>query len=184
MAPKSCTTRQSLCVNLSINPTKQDELAGAQGKRSDTGSNKAPTPPEALTLSLVPPPVKNLFTKFMKVFIETTQAQTLAEPQERLLKARTPETYWGKSLMECYQFCQKCENYFETSGAIGMNCTPFTASFFRGSISLRWAQHKRRHESATPITWPEFKAFLRKDLGNSQAFIDSIWSKFRKDSPY
>ena len=65
-----------------------------------------------------------------------------------------------------------------------MNRTPFVASFLRGSISLRWAQHKRRHESATPITWPEFKAFLRKDLGSSQAFIDSIWSKFRRDSQY
>ena len=65
-----------------------------------------------------------------------------------------------------------------------MNRTPFAASFLRGSISLRWAQHKRRHESATPITWPEFKAFLQKDLGSSQAFIDSIWSKFRRDSQY
>ena len=65
-----------------------------------------------------------------------------------------------------------------------MNHTPFAASFLRGSISLRWAQHKCRHESATPITWPEFKAFLRKDLGSSQAFIDSIWSMFRRDSQY
>ena len=65
-----------------------------------------------------------------------------------------------------------------------MNRTPFAASFLCGSISLRWAQHKRCHESATPITWFEFKAFLRKDLGSSQAFIDSIWSKFRRDSQY
>ena len=86
--------------------------------------------------------------------------------------------------MECYHFCQQCEDHFETSGATGMNRTPFAASFLRGSISLRWAQHKRRHESATPITWSEFKAFLRKDLGSSQAFIDSIWSKFRRDSQY
>ena len=32
--------------------------------------------------------------------------------------------------------------------------------------------------------WSEFKAFLRKDLGSSQAFIDSIGSKFRRDSQY
>ena len=86
--------------------------------------------------------------------------------------------------MDCYHFCQQCENYFETSGATGMNRTPFAATFLRGAISLRWAQHKRRHERATPITWSEFKAFLRKDLGSSQAFIDSIWSKFRRDSQY
>ena len=86
--------------------------------------------------------------------------------------------------MECYHFYQQCEDYFETSSATGTNRTPFAASFLRGSISLRWAQHKRRHESATLITWSEFKAFLQKDLGSSQAFIDSIWSKFKKDSQY
>ena len=118
--------------------------------------------------------------------MEFTQAQTqaLAKSWERLFKAKTPKTYWGKFHMECYHFCQKCENHFKTSGATGMNRTPFAASFLDGSISLRWAQHKRRHKSATPITWSEFKAFLQKDLGTSQAFIDSIWSKFRRDSQY
>ena len=32
--------------------------------------------------------------------------------------------------------------------------------------------------------WPEFKNFLQKDLGDSQVFIDSIWSKFRKNSQH
>ena len=32
--------------------------------------------------------------------------------------------------------------------------------------------------------WSKFKAFLQKDLGSSQAFINSIWSKFRRDSQY
>ena len=116
--------------------------------------------------------------------METTQAQALAESWERPLKTRTPETYWGKSHMECYYFCQQCEDHFETSGATRINCTPFAALFFRGFISLRCAQHKRRHKSATPITWSEFKAFLQKDFGSSQAFIDSIRSKFRRDSQY
>ena len=84
--------------------------------------------------------------------------------------------------MECYHFCQQYEDYFESLGATKMNCTPFTASFLHGSLSLRWAQYKRQHESATLITWLKFKAFLQKNLGSFQAFIDSIWSKFRKDS--
>ena len=71
--------------------------------------------------------------------METTQAQALTKPQERLLKARTLETYWGKSHIECYYFYQKYKDHLETSGAIGMNHTPFAASFFCGSISLRWA---------------------------------------------
>ena len=106
MAPGSCTTRRSPCINPFIDPTKQDELAGAQGRSSNAGSNEAPTLPETPTPPLVLPPTEDLFTKFMKVFIETTQAQALAEPRERSLKARSLETYWGKSHMECYHFCQ------------------------------------------------------------------------------
>ena len=98
----------------------------------------------------------------MKVFIESTQAQTqvLAEPWERFFKARTLETYWTKFSMECYYFCQQCKDNFKTLGATGINHTPFAASFLRGSISLRWAQQKHRHKNATPITWSEFKAFI------------------------
>ena len=122
----------------------------------------------------------------MKVFMETmqAQAQALAEPQKRPLKARSLKTYLGKSHMDCYHFCQQCENHFKISGATKMNRISFTASFFCGTISLRWAQHKRRHQSAIPITWSEFKTFFQKDLGNSQAFIDNIWISFRKDSQY
>ena len=69
--------------------------------------------------------------------------------------------------MDCYHFCQQCDDYFKTSGATEMNCTPFAALFLRGTINLKWAQHKRRHKDATPITWSEFKTFFRKDLGNS-----------------
>lgn len=35
-----------------------------------------------------------------------------------------------------------------------------------------------------PIPLCEFKAFLRKNLGNSRAFVASIWSKFKRDSQY
>ena len=145
MAPGSRTC-QSLCVNTPVDPAGElDELAGAQGlaKRSNAGSDEAlteaPTPLEASTPPLIPPTSKDLFTKFMKVFMETTQAQAqaLAEPREHSLKAKTPETYWGKFHIECYHFCQQCENHFKTSGATGINYIPFAASFFRGSISLR-----------------------------------------------
>ena len=142
MAPGSCVCR-SPRVNTLVDPAGElDELASQGPARgSNVGSDEAPIPPEASTPPLVPPTSEDLFTKFMKVFIETTQAQAqaLAEPRECPLMARTPETYWGKSHMECYHFCQQCEDYFETSGASGMNRTPFAASFFRGSISLRWA---------------------------------------------
>ena len=70
MALISHTTHWSTCINLPANiPGEQDKLAGA---RSDTGSNKASTLPEAPTPPLIPSPSKDLFTKFMKVFMETT----------------------------------------------------------------------------------------------------------------
>ena len=144
MAPGSRTQRNPY-VNLSANPTgEQDELAGqspVQGFNagSDEALTKAPTPPEAPTPLLVPSSTKDLFTKFMKVFMEMTQAQALAEPRKQPLKARSLKTYFGKSYMDCYHFCQQCEDHFKTSDATKMNCTPFAALFFHGTIRLRWA---------------------------------------------
>ena len=116
--------------------------------------------------------------------MEMTQAQALAEPREHPLKAKILKTHQGKSHIDWYHFCQQCENLFKTSGATGMNCTLFAATFLCGPISLRQAQLKHRHESATSITQSKFKSFLHKDLGSSQAFINSIWNKFRRDSQY
>ena len=114
MAARSCTTRQSFHVNTPTNPAeKLNELANAKGpaKKSNVKSNKALTkaytPLEAPILPLVPPLAKNLFIKFMKVFMEMTQVwdREQLEPQKRSLKAMTPETYFGKSHMDCYHFC-------------------------------------------------------------------------------
>ena len=177
MAPGSRTTHRSPCVNTPVNPAGElDELAGAQSpaKKSNVESNEALTPPEASTPPLIPPTSEDLFTKFMKMFMETTQVWDQLESPERPLKARTPETYSGNSHIDCFHFCQQCENYFETSGAIGINRTPFATTFFHSSISLRWGQHKRRHKRVTLITWSEFKAFLQKNLRSFQTFIDSI----------
>ena len=34
------------------------------------------------------------------------------------------------------------------------------------------------------MTWLEFKNFLQKNLGDSKAFVDNLWSKFRRDLQY
>ncbi len=34
------------------------------------------------------------------------------------------------------------------------------------------------------MTWDEFKAFLRKSLGESNVFIGHVWSKLRGDAQY
>ena len=80
MAPGSRAQR-SPRINPPADPTgEQDELAGQGPVRgfnagSDEAPTKALTPPEALTPPLVLPFTKDLFTKFMKIFMKTMQAQ-------------------------------------------------------------------------------------------------------------
>ncbi len=89
------------------------------------------------------------------------------------LKAKTPDVYCGKSHIECYNFCQQYEDHFATCGATRPHQIPFAASFLRDRINFRWQQYKRKieGESSVLIPWDEFKAFLRKTLGDSQAFV-------------
>ncbi len=35
-----------------------------------------------------------------------------------------------------------------------------------------------------PMTWDKFKAFLRKSLGGSNAFVGHVWSKLRGDAQH
>ncbi len=88
--------------------------------------------------------------------------------------------------MECYNFCQQCKDYFVTCGATRPNQIPFAAFFLRDQINFRWQQHKQKleAESLVPISWDEFKAFLRKALRDSRAFVDSYWTKIKQDSLY
>ncbi len=88
--------------------------------------------------------------------------------------------------MEYYNFCQQCKDHFATCGATEPNRILFAASFLRDRINFRWQQHKRKleAESSVPISWDEFKAFLQKALGDSRAFVDSYWTKIRRDSKY
>ena len=71
MALGSCITQRNLYINLLIDLIEQDELA-YEPKKSNVNSNKALTLSEAPSLSFVPSPTENVFTKFMKMFIETT----------------------------------------------------------------------------------------------------------------
>ena len=141
MTPESCAC-QSLCINAPANSIEQDKLSGqGSAKRSNVGSDKAPTKvfisPEALISPFIFPSTENLFTRFMKVFMETTHAQALAELQECPFKARTLDTYFRTSYMDCYYFCQQSEDYLKISGATEMNHTSFTTTFVRGIVSLK-----------------------------------------------
>ena len=99
----------------------------------------------------------------------------VSEVSREKLKARSPDVYCGKSHMDCYNFCQQCEDYFATARATGPTQILFAASFLRDRISFYWQQYKQRHDADTPVpvTWDKFKAFLCRSLGDSQAFVDA-----------
>ena len=142
VAPGFCACWSSRVNTLANFAGELNELIGQNpAKGSNAGSDKTfiESPPEAPTPPLIPFISENFFTKFMKVFMETTQAQDQLELWEFSLKARTPKTYVRKSNMDCYHFYQQCEDYFNTFGATEMNCTLFAATFLRSFISLRWA---------------------------------------------
>ena len=119
---------------------------------SDAGPPDAPVPAPAKY-------AKEDLQAMTKVCIDSIlQAQAVrpepASHREGQLKARFPNLYYGKSHMECYHFCQQCEDQFATAGATGSNRTPFTASFLRGRISFRWQQYKRRKDQAAEAPMP------------------------------
>ena len=105
---------------------------------------------------------------------------------ERPLKAWFPDIYQGKTHLECYNFFQQYENHFATAGATGSNQVPFAATFLQNTALFRWQQYQHKVEDQTnvPISWEGFKAFLRQSLGESEAFVDTIWSTIRKDSQH
>ena len=78
-------------------------------------------------------------------------APIVAEAPREKLKAHSPNLYYGKSHMDCYNFCQQCEDYFTIARATGPTRIPFAASFLWDRISFRWQQYKRRHDAETPV---------------------------------
>ena len=57
-------------------------------------------------------------------------------PREKL-KACSPDIYREKFHIDCYNFCQQCEDYFAITGAIGPTRISFVVSFLQDQISFR-----------------------------------------------
>ena len=202
--------RRSPCRN-SL-PTGKDEPAGpAPTEGSDTYT---PTPAVSRALTSAPAPAPApLFAsapvdanatvrysdadlqRILRTVLEARPFALAPAPQplvfpdgrrERPLKARFSKLYRGKTHMECYNFIQQCEDHFATAGAKGPNRVPFAATFLRERALFRWQQHKAKNAGETDVslTWKEFKAFFCRSLGESRAFVDSIWRTIRRDSQY
>ena len=159
-SPRTC---RNLCHNSP--PGGEDELAGDLPGAPTKGSNTlTPSPPAsraqipASAEAPAPPSNEELFQQFMKAYLEN-QNQNQAPPpapiqvelREQPLKARFPDLYYGNSHLDCYRFCQQCEDHFDTAGASEPNRIPFPALFLCGLVVQCWHQHKRRSEGA-PMT--------------------------------
>ena len=143
------------CRSLRYNPLPddEDELVGGllevRIKSSNTPTpsipvSRAQTPASAQALALLSN--KGLFQEFMKAYLENqNQNQNQAPPPapiqaklwEQLLKARFPDLYYGNFHLDCYRFCQQCEDHFDTTEANGPNHISFAAFFLRGSVVKR-----------------------------------------------
>ena len=88
--------------------------------------------------------------------------------------------------LECYNFFQQCEDHIATVGAMGSNQVPFADIFLKDTAVFRWQQNQCKVEDQTnlPISWKGFKALLCQSLGESKAFVNTIWSIIRKNSQH
>ncbi len=133
----------------------------------------------------------------MQTFIETAQAPAAPaapavpdvearDDTDRPLKPHNLDLNYGNLHIECYYFCKQCEDHFEVAQSLGYKRILFAAGFLKDPILNRCQQHKTRMQRnrLAPMTWDEFKAFLRKSLGESNAFVGHVWSKLRGDAQY
>ncbi len=95
---------------------------------------------------------------------------------DRPLKLRNPNPYYGHLYIKCYYFCQQCEDHFEVVGSLGHKRVLFTAVFLKDYILNQWEQHKTHMQRnwLAPMIWDKFKAFLRKSLEESNAFVGHV----------
>ena len=60
---------------------------------------------------------------------------------------------------------------------------PICHFFSLWRISFHWHQYKCRGYIG-PLPWIDFKAFLQKNLSDSWVFIDTTWSRIKRDSQF
>ena len=182
------SARRSPCQNLH---NGKDELAGGTSTKGSNhrtpapAASRAPTPavaPVVAPLAASGPADSSVvryseddFQRILRIVLDsrplapvpTPAALHYEGPCERLLKARFPDIYWGKTHLECYNFFQQCEDHFATAGATGSNQVPFVTTFLKDTTLFRLQQHQRKVEDQTKtlISWEGFKAFLCQSLG-------------------
>ena len=148
-------------------PGGEDELAegppGASTKGSHTPTH-SPTISRALTLA--PLSTNKLFKRFMKGYLESHQgpSQPLKE-HKRPLKAKMPDVYYGKSHMDCYHFCQQCEDQFETFRPPESTKPPLQLLFFVGTSAYNRRSLSVIEVGKLPHNLDKVQGLPTKELG-------------------
>ncbi len=141
-------------------------------------------------------PKNNFFQEFIRTCIKKVRDQALAAPAapvakardntDNLLKSKNLNLYHNNLYMECYYFCQQCEDHFEVAISLDHKYVSFAAGFLKDHILNQWQQYNTRIQcnQLALMTQDEFKAFLRKSLGESNAFVGYVWNKLRGDAQH
>ncbi len=107
---------------------------------NEPGSSEAPEAPIGPPKAPLPAPLAPDIARYMQkdmdhllqIFLQVSKGGSGDK-----LKAKTPDVYRSRSHMECYNFCQQCEDHFATCRATGPNRIPFAASFLQNRINFR-----------------------------------------------
>ncbi len=89
-----------------------------------------PGPPQAPPLPVPQDLDAHRYSQQDLDIIIQTFFHTSKRGSEDKLKAKTSDNYRNKSHIECYNFCQQCEDHFVTCEATGLNRIPFAAFFY------------------------------------------------------
>ena len=137
----------SICWNFS--PTCEDKLAEVI-PRAPTDGNKtltsipnvlySPTFAFAVAPTATPYSDIELFKPFIKASIEAQVPALTALKVDLALfeqprKAQFLDLYYRSLHMNCYRFCQLCEDHFKTAGAKKPNRNLFAALFLHGLVT-------------------------------------------------
>ena len=124
--------------------TGEDRFAGAaptEGSGTPTPTpvlSRAPTPAPATASAVTPSLDNKLFKQFMKAYLEAQMPGRIvvdSEACKQPLKAWFPDLYYGNLHMDCYWFCQQCENHFKTTRAKKPNKILFAALFLHRLVT-------------------------------------------------
>ena len=123
------TPKPTPAVSYALIPAPAETSAPAQAPALTSAPASIPGPPERYTNEDLQNATKLTLELFVKGQ-EYGQLQANSASRKQPLKARFPNLYYRNSHLDCYRFCQQCEDYFKTAGANKLNRFLFATLFF------------------------------------------------------